>query len=116
MSSWRRVPSVPAMKREFPGVRTYQRPVEDGHLTVIVTREQIDGGPWLRHLSISHRVFSETTLTIEPGRYPTWDEQREAVHRFCPGIWMESLLPPEGSEDYVNLHPTTFHWWERVTL
>ena len=34
--------------------------------------------------------------------------------RFAPGKAMVSFLPPEG-HPYVNIHPTTFHWWEVET-
>lgn len=58
----------------------------------------VEAGRW--HLSISH-----------PRRYPTWDEIREARYTLCPsGIDMVMHLPRV--EDYVNLHPNTFHLWQ----
>lgn len=105
---WRRVPAPAAMLAQWPNTRVWQRSVSDGHLTAIRTVEPgVDQERWITHLSISHR-----TDDMLPGRYPTWDEQKEAVYRFAPGKTMASYLPPEGSELYVNVHETTFHWWE----
>ena len=83
------------------GATAWQRDVADGHLSVFVARED---GMW--HLSISHRLNDLT-----PGRYPTWDEIAEARYRFIPDqVTMAMLLPPR--EEYVNIHPTTFHLWQ----
>ncbi|HMM95339.1 hypothetical protein [Phycicoccus sp.] len=112
MSSWRRVPvSSGALVAACPGVRSWMREAEPGtHLTVIRTREQHEpGGPFLTHVSISHRTNGDDP---QPGRYPTWDEQKEAVWRFAPGLQMASYLPSEDDDGYVNVHETTFHWWE----
>jgi hypothetical protein len=58
----------------------------------------IEAGKW--HMSISH-----------PGRYPTWDEIKEARYRFVPNeVTMGMILPPR--EQYVNLHPNCFHLHE----
>ena len=104
---WRRVPNGELVAQASPGARTWQKECDDGHLTVITTREQHSfGGPWLVHFSISHR-----TNDLKPGRYPTWDEQKEAVWRFVPGRRMASYLPAQG-DPYINIHATTFHWWE----
>jgi len=94
----------------YPNGRGWQREVEDGHLSVLRSVER-DGPdkPWLMHISISHRLSDGSR---GPGRYPTWDEQKEAVWRFAPGKLMASYLPPENSGEFVNHHPTTFHWWE----
>jgi hypothetical protein len=106
---WRRVPTNAETKAVFPSARTWQKELEDGHLTVITSFEQhAFGGPWLMHFSISHRTNDHPP---QPGRYPSWDEQKEAVWRFCPGKRMASYLPKEG-DPYINIHPTTFHWWE----
>lgn len=93
--TWRKI------KAPIPGVKAIQKEVHDGHLTVLVGQEP-DG--W--HLSISHRLTNR-----EPGRYPTWDEIKDARYRFAPlDITMAMLLPPQ--DEYVNAHPTTFHLWE----
>ena len=91
MTDWRRVPVPALVVAVYPNTRMWQKDVKDGHLT-----------------AMSHRT---NELPAEPGRYPTWDEQKEAVYRFAPGKHMASYLPAEGSP-YVNVHPTTFHWWE----
>jgi len=105
MSEWVRKKPPTMLVRMFGNARAWQKDLDDGHLTVLRTVEQIDG-KWRTHVSISHR-----TDDLEPGRYPTWDEQKEAVWRFAPGKKMASYLPPEGAP-YVNIHSTTFHWWE----
>lgn len=94
-----------------PNVRCWQKNLPDGHLTVLRTFERESPEvPWRIHISISHRVRDEQGRLV-PGRYPTWDEQKEAVWKFAPGKLMASYLPAEG-EPYVNFHETTFHWWE----
>jgi len=69
------------------------------NLTIIVTRDVLpDGLRW--HLSISH-----------PGRYPTWDEIRDARYALLPDqCTMAMLLPPKAQ--YVNLHKNCFHLHE----
>jgi hypothetical protein len=90
---WRRVPTHEATKEAFPNARTWQKEVDDGHLTVITTVEQHSfGGPWLKHLSISHRTNDQPP---QPGRYPTWDEQKEACWRFVPGRRLAAYLPAQ---------------------
>lgn len=107
MSSWERQDPPGVITQECPGARLWSRNVGDGMLRVLRTHEQHEeGGPFLLHVSISH-----STPFGKPGRYPTWDEQKEAVWRFAPGKEMVHYLPPEG-ELYVNAHAATFHWWE----
>lgn len=66
-----------------------------GQCRILVTREL---GKW--HLSISCR-----------DRYPDWDEIAEARYRVLPNaVTMAMVLPPK--EEYVNMHPNTFHLWE----
>jgi len=91
--NWRRVTDL------MPGMRVYQKEVDDGHLSVIAGPEP-DGF----HLSISHRT---NTHPPKPGRYPTWDEICEARDRM-----MVQLLPPR--DQWVNVHSTTFHLWEQL--
>jgi hypothetical protein len=111
MTGWKRVPLGAAgdlLVDQCPGIRAHQRDLEDGHLTVLAGREpEHPGGPkW--HLSISHRT---SEATPQPGRYPTWDEIKEARYRFVPdGVTMAMLLPPKA--EYVNVHETCFHLWE----
>jgi hypothetical protein len=102
-TGWREMPSHALIEALSPGMKTYQKEVADGHLSVFVGPE-----PEGFHLSISHRT-NETPP--KPGRYPTWDEIVEARYEFCPAqMLMAMLLPPK--EEYVNVHPTTFHLWE----
>ena len=85
--------------------RRWEREVEDGTLQVIRTVEPHEGR-WRVHVSISHRGPDD-----QPGRYPTWDEQKEACHRLGAGKAFVHYMP--GPDDpYVNHHSTTFHWWE----
>jgi hypothetical protein len=86
------------LEGEFWG---FQKNLTDGHLTVIAAKE-----PPGWHLSISHR-----TPLLVPGRYPVWDEIKEARYLFMPpDITMAQLLPPV--DEFVNIHETTFHLWE----
>lgn len=109
---WQRVQrdamaDITAAATGAPGLRIYQRDVEDGHLSVMVGAEASENGPrW--HLSISHRTNGRDP---RPGRYPTWDEIKDARYRFMPGdITVAQILPPE--DEYVNVHSTTFHLWQ----
>lgn len=107
VSDWIRgsVPSITLVL--FPNARWYTKTIRDGQLRVLRTIEQQRPlAPWRMHLSISH-----IGLDAKPGRYPTWDEQKEAVWRFGPGRRFASYLPAEG-DPYVNVHETCFHWWE----
>lgn len=104
LSEWRQIPAPPTLG---PDIACFQKDVADGHLSAFVG---IEGGAW--HLSISHRsnLLGANGLHL-PGRYPTWDEIREARYRYCPAnITMAMLLPPE--DQYVNVHSTTFHMWQ----
>jgi hypothetical protein len=95
-SKWRKVPT-PLM----PSIKAFQRDVEDGFLEVFLS---IDDGDW--HMSICHK-----TMANRPGRYPTWDEIKDARYLFCPADkTMCMMLPPK--DEYVNIHETTFHLWE----
>lgn len=106
-SDWIRQQTPSVIVEAFgPGSRCWRKSVHDGVLTVLRTMEQHEtDGPWVCHLSISHGPQ-------EVGRYPTWDEQKEAVWRFAAGKWMASYLPPQDHPGYINIHETTFHWWE----
>lgn len=105
--TWHRVQPPDLMRDAYPGNRAWQRDVHDGHLTVFVGREPTDGQN-LWHLSISHRTSGARP---QPGRYPTWDEIRDARQRFIPDeVTVAMLLPPEA--EYVNVHATTFHLWQ----
>src|SRR5271167_1969316 len=92
-----------------PGLRLYQREVEDGHLTAMAACEanpRWEGPRW--HLSISHRTNDHPP---RPGRYPTWDEVGDARYRFIPdSVTMAMLLPPQA--EYVNEMETCFHLWQ----
>lgn len=108
--TWHRVQPPAMMRAAYPGNRAWQRDVDDGHLSVFVGREptEYDNGDRrpLWHLSISHRRDDLT-----PGRYPTWDEIRDARDQFIPDeVTVALLLPPKA--EYVNVHRTTFHLWE----
>jgi hypothetical protein len=96
-----------ASATQAPNLRIYQRDLEDGHLTVQVGAEVIASGPrW--HLSISHRTNERKP---KPGRYPTWDEIKDARYRFMPPeIYVAQILPPP--EEFVSAHDTTFHLWQ----
>ena len=83
--------------------RAWQKEVHDGHLSVFVA---VEDGRF--HLSISHRLSDGSR---RPGRYPTWEEIKDARYRFGPlDKTLAMLLPPQ--EEWVNVHDTTFHLWE----
>ncbi len=85
----------------WPG---YWRNCHDGQLRVLITE---DPGGW--HLSISHARMKKGEPV--PGRYPTWDEIAEARYRFLPDdLDFVMHLPP--MDEYVAVHPTTFHLHE----
>lgn len=90
-----------------PNLRTYQRNVGDGHLTACVCAELGGSGPrW--HLSISHRT---NEARPKPGRYPTWDEIKDARYRFMPAeIYVAQILPPP--DEFISVMDTTFHLWQ----
>jgi hypothetical protein len=94
---WKKVHSI-------LGMDTYQVAVHDGFLSVICS---VDDGKL--HMSISHQVMVDGKN--RPGRYPTWDEIKEARYRFMPvNTTAAMFLPP--MDEYVNVHSTTFHLWE----
>ena len=102
MTKWRRANTSAALEAMMPGVRIFQRVVDDGFLEVFIT---IDDGLW--HMSICHKLVANNA----PGRYPSWDEIYDARYLFCPkDKTMVMMLPP--MDEYVNHHETTFHLWE----
>lgn len=63
------------------------------------------------HLSISHQLIDRETQATRPGRYPTWDEMKDARYRFTPPhVSMCMILPPP--EDFVAIHDTCFHLFQ----
>jgi len=85
-----------------PDLRIYRRNVHDGWLAAFTGTIPAEGF----HLSISHRKPDGS-----PGRYPSWDEIAHARYELCPAdITMAMLLPP--MDEYVAVHPTTFHLHE----
>ena len=113
LGEWIRVPrskwdNFTAVQTGAPGLRVYQLDVADGHLTVLVGAETA-GVPEPRwHLSISHRTNERPP---KPGRYPSWDEIKDARYRFMPpGITVAQILPPP--DEFVSVHETTFHLWQ----
>jgi hypothetical protein len=81
-------------------VDVYRRSVHDGWLTALLGQE-----PTGWHMSISHRSHAGST------RYPSWDEITHARYELAPiDIDMVMHLPPP--DQYVDVHPTTFHLHE----
>lgn len=89
---------LPPLLREF-GARVYAM----GECRILLSREPLDGATSERlawHLSISCAK-----------RDPTWNEIATARYRLLPEVLeMAMYLPP--LEEYVNLHPFTFHLQE----
>jgi hypothetical protein len=91
--NWVEIPNVVASLPGLERARTFR----SGGLLVLVTKDP-PGDLW--HLSISHR-----------NRYPVWDEIKAARYDLVPNnVMMAMLLPPK--EEYVDLHPNTFHLHE----
>ena len=85
-------PNVPTLAHS-ENLRTFEKEVKTGRLTVMIAKE---GG--FEHLSIAH----STTVAgpdgkHDHGRYPTWDEIKEARYRFMDhSINVAMLLPGKG--------------------
>lgn len=106
MTAWVQVQVPSMLLSQIPEIKGWQQKVTDGGvLSVFVGPEP--GAGW--HLSISHTV--QFNGDVRPGRYPTWDEIKDARYRFCPDyVTMAMFLPPRA--EYVNVHDTTFHLHE----
>jgi hypothetical protein len=64
------------------------------------------GAGVFRHISISRK-----------DRYPAWDEMRDLVYGcgfFDKTMDVVMYLPPK--ERYVNTHPYTFHYYQRLIV
>jgi hypothetical protein len=84
-------------------VAAFARPVADGELRVIVSRDPHHRflGVYEWHMSISHST----------ARYPTWDEIAQARYDLLPdGITVGMFLPPRS--EYVNINGNCFHLHE----
>ena len=103
---WIRMSPPRIMLAFSPNARVWQKRVEDGYLEVFRTVELFDDA-WLTHISICHKTMDDV-----PGRYPTWDEQKEACWEFAPGKDLHSIMLRKDDPSWVNVHETTFHWWE----
>lgn len=85
------------------GLTAWHRNVSDGHLVVLLANPSSPEKEW--HLSISFRNHKE-----ELSRYPTWDEIMHARIQLIPkNVAMHMIIPPLDGDDYVAVHPTTFH-------
>ena len=104
---WRQQPISP-MHGMQPGTRLFYRRVDDGMLRAFVSPpHQPSGMGW--HLSISHATnLAAPGGGMIPGRYPSWDEIRDARYDLLPDEYTFGILLPPKAE-YVNIHPTTFH-------
>jgi hypothetical protein len=86
----------------FP-MRLAIRHVHDGRLIAMYGEE-----PTGWHMSVSHRSHGTKHLYR---RYPTWDELSHARYELLPGDRDFVMhLPP--LDEYVSLHPSTFHLHE----
>jgi hypothetical protein len=113
---WRKLylPPVPA----FANASSYQKDCIDlGFLNLIIERRTLGQddatlfptGRW--HLSISHNYPTAPGKENQPGRYPTWDEIKQARYKFLPGdVNMAIMFPPESM--YYNRHSTCLHLLE----
>jgi hypothetical protein len=113
VSSWARAgwvrrevdPRITALAGGIEDPWRYTKIVDDGVLQVLVSPN-----PEGYHMSIAHLLI-DGRGKASPGRYPTWEEIKEARYFFCPAkATMAMLLPPK--DEYVNFHETAFHLWE----
>jgi len=99
----------------FEKTASYQKLIGPGFLICMVEKRMNDDkaifpdGRW--HLSISHNMVVRTGPLNTPGRFPTWEEIKEARYKFIPdNANMAIMFPP--SELYYNLHDTCLHLLE----
>ena len=61
---------------------------------------------WERHVSFSRE-----------DRYPAWEEMVDFLYNawfMDPAEEITMVIPPRNRPDlYINLHPNTFHWWQK---
>lgn len=89
-----------------PDIQVYTKRARDGtFLRVMVGTIPRHG----KHLSISGSMYVGKYL--QAGRYPTWDEIKDARYRFVADeCEMVMHLPPKS--DYINVHSSCFHLHE----
>lgn len=90
--------------------RAYRAIVPDWILGAIASRDEVESGKRLWHLSVSHHNHHDW-----PDRCPTWDELKHAAYRLVQADVPLVLIFPRRStskEKYVDIHPTTLHLWE----
>ncbi len=89
------------------GGRAYKADLPDGILAALVTQDEVAPGKLLWHLSVSHRDRDN-----RPDRCPNWDECKSAFYRLVQVDVPFVLIFPRRSAPYVNIHPTTLHFWQ----
>ncbi len=100
----------------FANSRSYQKHLPPGFLICMVERRFDDDktmfpdGRW--HLSLSHNMMVRAPgAPNTPGRFPTWDEIKEARYKFTPpDVNMALMFPPV--DLYYNRHETCLHLLE----
>ncbi len=98
----------------FANSKNFQKEVGPGFLICMVELRTKDDDPATFpngrfHMSISHNIPTAAIMGQNlPGRYPTWDEIREARYKFVPhDVNMAIMFPPP--EVYYNRHSTCIH-------
>ena len=98
----------------FKNSKSYQKSVGPGFIICMVERRTKDDDKEVfpngrYHMSISHNIPTAAfTGQNTPGRYPTWDEIREARYKFVPhDVNMAIMFPPP--DVYYNRHTTCLH-------
>jgi len=82
-----------------PGVEDCQMFTGMFGLSVICSRDRSEHGALL-HVSCAY-----------PEHLPTWDTVKHVRNAFFPDDVDVAMILPR-KEDYVNLHPYTFHLWQ----
>lgn len=112
LGGWTRDQGAELLLKGNPGIepdlRVYNKLAKDGTFVRAMVGTIPGHG---KHLSISGMM--RVGKYLQPGRYPTWDEIKDARYRFVDDrIEMVMHLPPKS--EYVNVHQSCFHLHELV--
>lgn len=81
-----------------PGTKAYT--VDNGRLSILLSRDEIVRGDKRWHLSIAG----------QDGNVPAWDECVALAHHLRPGVVFVIGIPPR--EWWINVHPGCLHLWQ----
>ena len=99
-SQWHEVDAPVELRDVDPQAQAFMRRVHDGTLQAFVAVEV-----GMLHVSIAHVDHQG-----RPGRYPIWDEIMD--FKLVAGIDQHMVMHLPTTEEYVDVHRTTFHLWQ----